>query len=448
MRRFLPRSLAGQMALLIGIALLVAQLLNLALLLSERERLSLAESDGPAITRFVSALQDYSGADPSVRSAILRDSGRRGARYATLAGPSIGTADRREGVEARLRAALAEAGVAVRDVRAGSFDRPPPSIMARRGDPPRNLREVRLQAQLPGGEWIEGRLPAPRRDPLLTVRLAAATGLLYLIVLGVTVAIAVWLARPLQALTRAAQAFGGQGAPTKVPAQGPGDVRRLIEAFNAMNGRVLALLSEKDRMLGAIGHDLRTPLAAMRIRAESVEPPEERMRLIASIEETSAMLEDILVLARTGRAREQARDVDLAALLETIAGEYEDLGRPVTLQPATRTVAPISQGLVRRALRNLIDNAVDYGGGAILSLEAVQGEVRLHVDDAGPGIPPAEIPRLLEPFERGETSRNRETGGAGLGLSIVKAVAEGHGGRLTLANRPEGGLRATLHLPA
>ena len=160
------------------------------------------------------------------------------------------------------------------------------------------------------------------------------------------------------------------------------------------------------------------------------------------------MLEDILVLARTGRAREQARDVDLAALLETIAGEYDDLGRPVTLQPATRTVAPISQGLVRRALRNLIDNAVDYGGGAILSLEAVQGEVRLHIDDTGPGIPPAEIPRLLEPFERGETSRNRETGGAGLGLSIVKAVAEGHGGRLTLANRPEGGLRATLHLPA
>ena len=446
MRRLFPRSLAGQMALLIGIALLVAQLVNLGLLLNERERASLAESDGPAITRFVATVQDHLSADPAFRPAVLADHSVRGARYAASANHDIAEETRRPDIERRLRSALADADVAVRDVRASSDDRPPSPRRA--GAPPRrNLRLVRLAVQTEDGTWLEGWVPALRRDPFLTARLIFATGALYLIVLGAAVFIALRLARPLRALTASAETLG-RGSPAPLTPSGPQDVRRLVSAFNDMNRRVAGLLDEKDRMLGAIGHDLKTPLASMRIRAESLEPPEERARLVATIEETSAMLDDILLLARTGRAREAAREVDVGALAAAVADDYADTGRPVTIGAGERVVARVNDGLMRRALRNLIDNALAFAGSAVVSVAREGADVVLTVADHGPGVPEADIGRLLEPFERGEASRNRETGGSGLGLAIVRAIVEGHGGRLVLANRPEGGLAASIRLPA
>src|SRR4029079_640784 len=190
------------------------------------------------------------------------------------------------------------------------------------------------------------------------------TLLLYLIVLGAGVWIAMRLARPLRDLTRAADAFGGRTDPVAVPVRGPSDLRSAIEAFNAMNRRVLSLVDEKDRMLGVIGHDLPPPLASLRIRVESMEPEEDRAAAIAKIAELTAMLEDILVLARSGRAREESRSVDLAALAEAVVEECRDLGQPVELAESARLVAEAQPMLLRRALRNLIENAVKYGGNA------------------------------------------------------------------------------------
>ena len=215
-----------------------------------------------------------------------------------------------------------------------------------------------------------------------------------------------------------------------------------------MNGRVVALLDEKDRMLGAIGHDLRTPLASLRIRVESVESDSERERMIATIEEMSAMLEDILVLARSGRAREQGRATDLAALADAIVEEYRELGQPVTFLGGARLVARLQPNLMRRALRNLIDNAVKYGGSAEVSVRSEGDSLLVEVADHGPGLDKDQIGRVLEPFYRVEDSRNRETGGAGLGLAIAKAVAESHGGALRLSNGEAGGLVATIAIPA
>jgi signal transduction histidine kinase len=446
--KILPRSLAGQMVLLIGIALLVAQLVNLGLLLTERQRASLAESDGPAITRFVAAVQDYTAAPAPQRPTVLTSHAIRGARYFVAPAPAILAAERRAEVEARLRAALDDADIPVRDVRVASRDELPPRLAHGPGGVPRrDLRMVRMAVQTQDGDWLVGAVPAPRRDPVFTGRIAVATGLLYLIVLGAAMLIALRLARPLHALTASAEAFGGRETPTEVTPRGPTDIRRLIEAFNGMNRRVVALLDEKDRMLGAIGHDLRTPLASMRIRAESLEPPGERARLIATLEETTAMLDDILLLARTGRARDAAREVDVAALVEALVEDYRGVGRPVSMAEAPRAVARVNDGLIRRAVRNLIDNALAYGERAELSVAEAAGEIVVTVADAGPGVPEGEIGRLTQPFERGEASRNRETGGAGLGLAIVKAIAEGHGGRLTLQNRQEGGLEARIVLP-
>lgn len=446
MRRLLPKSLAGQMALLLGIALFIAQLANFALILNERQKLSLAQNQGPAITRFVNLATDYIQAPVEFRSAVLEDNSRRGARFTTGPVSSI-PADvaRDERIEARVEQGLASAGVKAGEVRAATVIE---QRASRRGRESSEIQVLLLSTRLSDGTWLNGRLVTPRPDPWLTFRLAAATLLLYLIVLGATLLIAARLARPLRDLARAAERFGGREQPQPVTPRGPADLRRALEAFNAMNRRVVALLDEKDRMLGAIGHDLRTPLASLRIRAESVEPAEERQRMIATIEEMAAMLEDILVLARSGRAREEARPTDLAALADATVEDYRELGRDVALELSERQVVAVQPNLVRRALRNLIDNALVYGGNARVRVRRDGDTVLIEVMDNGPGLPEEELERVLEPFHRAEASRNRETGGTGLGLAIARAVADNHHGALRLANRPEGGLVATLAFPA
>jgi signal transduction histidine kinase len=161
----------------------------------------------------------------------------------------------------------------------------------------------------------------------------------------------------------------------------------------------------------------------------------------------AATLEDILTLARTGRAREPVRPVDLSALADAVVEEYRELGRPAAFAASPRAVLAVQPNLLRRALRNLIDNAVSYGGGAVVAVEERAGGIEIRVEDEGPGIPAERLEDVLDPFRRLESSRNRESGGAGLGLAIAAAVAQGHGGRLELSNRPGGGLRASLVLP-
>ena len=444
MRRFLPRSLAGQMAVLLGIALLIAQLVNFGFILNERQKLSLAQNEGPAITRFTDLASDLATARPEFRAAVLADNSHRGARFELAAESGIADAARVRATEDRLARALAQSGIAVREVRAAVDTRRPEDDA--RGPRRGGVQFPRLAVQRPGGEWLVGRMATPRRDPWFAARLAAATLLLYLIVLGPTVWLAARIARPLRHLTRAAERFGGRTDPAPVVAAGPADLRVAIEAFNAMNARVVGLIDEKDRMLGAIGHDLRTPLASLRIRVESMEPDDERVAAVAKIEEMTAMLEDILVLARSGRAREDARAMDVAALAEAIVEEYADRGQPVRFLPSARQVLPVQPTLLRRALRNLIDNAVAYGGSADVSVRGTATAVEIRVADAGPGIPPDELDRVLQPFYRVEASRNRATGGSGLGLAIARSVAESHGGTLRLEPASPSGLIATLAL--
>jgi signal transduction histidine kinase len=450
-RRLFPKSLIGQMALLIGIALLVAQLFNFALILNERQKLSLAQNQGPAISRFASVAADMRQARPEFRGAVLEDASRRGAQFRLETASAVGAGEARSAdVEGRLLDALSAAGVPASEVRAGfrsgRVQEGRGAGRGERGGP--EFRILLLSARIGQGDWLNARMATPRQDPWLSARLAAATVLLYLIVLGATLLIASRLARPLRALTRAAERFEGRGEPAPVEPRGPADLRAAIDAFNAMNRRLLALLDEKDRMLGAIGHDLRTPLASLRIRVEAMEPEGERQAAIATIGEMASMLEDILVLARSGRAREEARAMDLAALADAVVEEFRALGREVNLAEGPRTVLPVRPNLLRRAIRNLIENAVVYGGAAEVAVRRAGEEVRIEVGDRGPGIPPDQLAQVLEPFHRLEESRSRETGGSGLGLAIAKAVAEVHGGRLHLANAAEGGLTATLILPA
>ncbi|MDB5686220.1 MAG: Signal transduction histidine kinase, partial [Rhizorhabdus sp.] len=345
-RRLLPRSLAGQMALLLGLALLVAQLVNFALILNERQKLSLARTEVPAITRFAGVAADLAQAEPDFRPPIIEDNSHRGARFAMAADSGIAKAERDVMVEARLQSALVDLKVSAKAVRAA--DGPGSQAVSDRSFERPDRRILRLAMQGADGQWLTARMSIPRPDPWLTARLSTATVLLYLIVLGATAWMAARIARPLRDLTNAAERFRGRGDPVIVEPRGPDDLRLAIDAFNAMNQRVVSLIDEKDHMLGAIGHDLRTPLASLRIRVESMEPEEDRDAAIAKIAEMIAMLEDILVLARSGRAREEERRIDVTALAEAVGDDYIELGRPLSLLPSERHVLSVQPNLLRR----------------------------------------------------------------------------------------------------
>jgi signal transduction histidine kinase len=189
-------------------------------------------------------------------------------------------------------------------------------------------------------------------------------------------------------------------------------------------------------------------LASLRIRAESVEPEAERARMVATIEEMTAMLDDTLALARSGRAAENLRPVDISALADTVVEEFRALGHGVTFEEGERQTAAVQPNLLRRAVRNLVDNAVKYGGSAEVAVRATARGIAVEVADRGPGIPDAALGSVQEPFVRLETSRNRETGGSGLGLALARGAAQAHGGTLELENRPGGGLLARILLGA
>jgi signal transduction histidine kinase len=263
------------------------------------------------------------------------------------------------------------------------------------------------------------------------------------------------VARPLSKLAAAAGlAAMGETAP-RVPEVGPDDVRNAAHAFNAMTDQVRRTLESQRQLLSAVGHDLRTPITAMRINIEFVEDAELRERLQKNLDELQDLTEAVLSAAR-GAGGEARRQVDLSCLVESVCADLDDLGEPVEWSGHPPAPLYCRANEVRRAVRNLVENAVAYGKKATVSMREAPGDPGAYevvVDDEGPGIAPEDRLRVFEPFVRLEGSRNVETGGAGLGLTLVKAIAEGHGGKVILEDGPpgaaprRGGLRAVLHLP-
>jgi len=452
--RLWPRSLLGQMLLAVALALLVAQTISAVLLLraqeSRREELLMnAVAFRLVAPERMLPRQQQPGTSPPFRLRV---------QYASEFAP--GPADTRQPErEQRLRDILAHQGYAVSDIEVvtrelsddqlarAALERRPRLRQALRGGN-RELLVAAIRSQ-PGGEWTITRVPVPERERGALGGIIAQTLILYIVLVGGLAILLRRITRPLAALTARVEHFGNtREADGQLEPAGPQDMRRLIVAHNAMEARIAALLHEKDVMLGAIGHDLKTPLAALRVRIESVEDDAERARMAASIEDITRTLDDILSLARVGRPSDQPESTELSALVASVVEEFEDMGDNVELGETVRFALPVRATWLRRALRNLVANALRYGGGkARVALLRKDGAARIRVDDDGPGIPEGEIAAMLEPFRRGDPSRNKETGGAGLGLTLARAIAEQHGGSLALSNRPEGGLRAEIRLP-
>jgi signal transduction histidine kinase len=453
-------------------ALLVASAVNLAFLLTERSRFGLIESSAPAITRFADLVDVMIDRPIMSAPALPRfdpagPPGAPGGRMGRFSVADISMVDQRGLREnAKLSKRLSEAldaldhtGLQVKAA-AHVIDRPPLRMGGRarndaRFDPdgawrnrlPPRVREIVLSAQLPGGSWVGASMLAPLPNGDDAWRLAASTIVAFACVLAAALWIASRVARPLRTLASAATRVGGASPPEEVPVQGPSDIREAIQAFNAMNQRVSHLLTEKDLMLGALGHDLRTPLTSLRIRLETMEPEIERQKAIRTIEDASLQLESILDLARLGRSQEPPRLTDLSALVQDMVEDYADTGANVTFDGPGKAALSCHAPQIQRALRNLIDNALKYAGSAHVALGRTADGVEIVVQDDGPGLPAEDLEAVKSPFARGEGSRNRATGGAGLGLALAEAVAKAHGGALRLQNRTPKGLAVSLLLP-
>lgn len=264
-----------------------------------------------------------------------------------------------------------------------------------------------------------------------------------------------WLAvrlatRPLVRLADAAERLDPARASAPLSESGPIEVVKAATAFNALQARISHYLAERLQILAAISHDLQTPITRMKLRVEGMEASPERSRLGEDLSQLQQLVREGIAYARsTHGATTPAVQLNLHALLDSIVCDYQDAGKPVQLSGHTdRSLSTRPQAL-RRVLENLIDNAVKYGGRAEVSVRAIAPDrLGIDVDDAGPGIPEEHMQAVLQPFHRLETSRNRDTGGTGLGLAIAEQLAAHLGGELQLANRSEGGLRATLVLPS
>ena len=224
-------------------------------------------------------------------------------------------------------------------------------------------------------------------------------------------------------------------------------MRDLASAFNEMQGRISELVARRTQALGAVSHDLRTPLTRLKLRMEDTADAELQNAVISDIDEMEQMIEATLSYLKGEDSAERPRRLDLDALLRTVVDEARDAGGQADLNVVPHLVIDGCRISLKRAFSNLIGNALRFGTHIVVSAAPRDTMIQITIDDNGPGIPDDRLAAVLEPFVRLEHSRNRETGGVGLGLTIAKSNIETHGGTLNLANRPEGGLRATVTLP-
>ncbi|MCF6305074.1 MAG: ATP-binding protein [Rhodobacteraceae bacterium] len=313
-----------------------------------------------------------------------------------------------------------------------------------------NINEdfILVSLALGDNKWLNlGSSIAPP-PPFFTVRLGLSMVVMLISVITISALIVGRMTEPLRELSRAAQKLGTDVQAPAIPETGPEEVRRTAHAFNVMQKRIRRFVEDRTQMLGAIAHDLGTPITRLRLRAEFVEEPELRSKMLQDLDDMQQMVASTLSFIREDAALEPQARVDIGSLLARVCDDITDAGFQVDLAEIPRWVLvdcyPVA---LRRALSNVIDNAVKYGRSAHVSAELDAMTLRILVKDNGPGIAPDRFEDVFRPFFRLEDSRNRETGGTGLGLSVARSILRGHGGEIRLKNHPQGGLCVELSIP-
>ena len=479
MTRYLPKSLFGQTLLILLVGLVISHLIGAWIYAGAREQAVRAIGGFAAAQRVANLSRLVEEAPADWRPRIVQALSDPTFRVALLAEPPPQLPADAEGaaaaVEEYVRQQLPERPD--RQVRAAVLeqtDRPPggqfgPAFDHRpfqgpMGDPggmgammhgmmgpgfgPFGAwRGLQVAVKLSDGQWLSFATALPQGAPSVSWQFIISMALMGLIVL----AVATWAVRrvtaPLGVLSAAADRLGRDVTAESLAEAGTIEMQRAARAFNRMQERLRRLIESRTQMLAALSHDLRTPLTLLRLRTEEVADADERDKMLATIGEMDEMIGTTLAFARDEVHAEPRRKVDIAALLASVVDDMADAGLPVTMTPAAPLIHDCQPGALKRALTNLLDNAVKYGKRAQAAIATVGNAIEIAIDDDGPGIPEAELARVFQPFYRVEDSRSRDTGGTGLGLAIAQSIVQAHGGELTLANRTGGGLRACIRLP-
>lgn len=306
---------------------------------------------------------------------------------------------------------------------------------------------LRVSVPLTDGSWLNVLAPLDLGDPLWRPRFVAPLVIaLVLVTLGALLAVR-RATKPFATFAQAAERLGVDVSAPPLAETGPREVRQAAQAFNVMQGRIARFVQDRTQMLAAISHDLKTPITRLRLRAEFMEDDDQRTKMLADLAEMEAMIAATLAFARDDAASEPRIRLDLASMLQGMVEDLNELGARCSYDGPAALVIEARPAALKRAMANLIDNAIKYGGCADVTLAPGGGNALVTIDDQGPGIPSEARERVFAPFVRLETSRSRDTGGTGLGLAVARAAIRAHGGDITLADRPGGGLRVSVSLP-
>lgn len=307
---------------------------------------------------------------------------------------------------------------------------------------------ILLSLNIADGRWLNMASPIQAPPPFFSARLGLSMAVMLVAVIGIAALLVGRMTAPLKHLSKAAEKLGTDVQAPAIPESGPEEVRRTAHAFNVMQNRIRRYVEDRTQMLAAIAHDLGTPITRLRLRAEFVEDRALSQKMLRDLDDMQHMVASTLSFIREDATNEPPATVDIGSLLARVCDDMLDAGHDVSLADMPRWVLvdcrPVA---LRRALGNLIDNAVKYGQSARVSLELAENSLRILIEDSGPGIPDDRSEDVFSPFVRLEDSRNRETGGTGLGLSVARTIVRGHGGDITLGNRLEGGLCVWVKLP-
>lgn len=446
LKRILPSGLTGHIILLLVITIIAANLIALVVIGLQQQHFDKQASEDREIERIAALIPAMEAVDGQARQLIARDASTRFARVKVEDEPLL-TATGDDSRSRYIAQALMD-DMARKDVKVAIIDRPVPPEASDRNNKLRAKSVIAITLPLTArngtAEWLNvvtnGAPPRQNRfdaKPFFTV-----FALSLLCVLAGSIVLARQLTKPLARLSHAAEAAGRGDRSARVPEEGALEMRKAAQAFNAMQIEISQFDAERIRMLAAVGHDLRTPMTSLRIRAEMVDDDAQREAMIRTLDEMTIMADGLVSYAKEGQDSEDLKRFDLGGLLEQLC---EDRG--VKYKNALHIHVTGRRVGLGRAIGNLIDNAKRYGDDVILGLSKDKQYAIITVEDNGPGIPNNRLEAMFQPFTRGDDSRNLETGGAGLGLSIARSIINAHGGRVTLENRAEGGLKATVFLP-
>ena len=467
--RLAPRSHAGQLTLLLLLALAAAQGVAVALFAWERmEALRDAHRDD-ALLRTATVARLLGDTPPELHESVIAAASTELARFSLTAEPLVGETAAGEGAAAIAGSLSAALGVGAERVRVAPLwtrflfddddddhhdndddDRDHDGDDDRDHDRDHDHDEpdwFTASVSLADGRWLNVAVGPPPGTPAWGPAFVAVFLLSALVIAAVAALTGRRMAKPMRGLAAAAGRFGRGETVEDLPEAGPAETRETVRAFNLMRARLDRYVRDRTAMLAAVSHDLRTPITSLRLHAEFVEDAETRAKILAALDEMQRMTEDALAFIREDMQREETRTVDLHALVDSVAADLAELEHNIGVADSGRVVIACRPAALRRALRNLLENAAVYGGRAAVRIERDDAETRVVVEDDGPGIPEVDLERVFEPFVRLEASRSRDTGGSGLGLAIARSIVRGHGGDIVLANRAEGGLRATVAFP-